>query len=603
MASKSQRSLSFPSPNSSPKIARSVISPPFFPAGSFIHDYPNGQLDFVQSRVKSSDLSLVLFYAPWSADCQHSRRVYEQTAHLHHRNVYFAAVNCWQPGGECRAQYPKIHEWPVAMAYFQTGLAVPYTGRWSTASLLRFVRSLQQPLQRVTDNDGVLRLMMSHDAVVMAFFGDIESDGGRTYETFYTTAIKWLERDPFQSVAFAVVTGAATQHFGVVDTRPLLRVYQWNGTVEHALSDGVTHTKMTTWINAQMIRISSWVQPPGSKAATLAEHFARGPVLVLFTPRNAIGELAAGNDAYDMLRQVGLDYANCASVNQPWIAEMSRVYMSHVRAENRGGHARFVRECERMRDEAEAVRRMEAKCLASLERFDRRRQTTHEKHVVSLVFGNVVNSSARLPSGVRPPCARANVCNAGERVCIADGCDAQQSCVMAAHGEDEAEDAACNAKRTVRTETDGAFVTSMLGANGDEDERSPWNLRRAAVRKRCELHLAGQQLDAFPRVQFFDVAAGETEFERIAEMGCGSSPNRTLSFLAVDSSLFHVFAEQLGVDVLKKVGQTAAVIVDHEVRVVVNEEFNFVFNICAKLRYSSRPHSCLRITWPSRPTV
>lgn len=550
----------------SPKLARLTTAPAFFPGDSLVHDFPAGNLDAVQNRVKASDISLVLFYAPWSADCQHARTSYEQIARLYNRHVYFAAVNCWQPGGECRAQYAKIHEWPVAMAYYQTGLAVPYTGRWSAASLLRFVRALQRPLQRVYDNEGMLGLMMSHDAVIVAFLADIEA--GTAYELFYTTAVKWLERDPFQSVAFAVVTGApAVGSFGVCALQPLLRVYRWNGTVDHAIDDGWTAARMHGWLTAQMIRVSAWLQPPGTKASTMAPHMQRGPVLMLFTPRNAVAPMPAPNDAYDMLRQIGVDYNNCAGVHQPWIAEMSRVYITHVRAENLRSHAKFVAQCSRLRDEES---RAEAHCFADdggpgegvrRSAADREQQQHPQQHVASIVFGNVVNSSSKLPGSAAALLKHCSTIGPHKASEMCDGAP-QQTCAKRLPAQDAS---LYSESRTVPVSpNDSATMhTSML--DGDHDERAPLNLQRQRTRMMCALHAAGEQLADFPRAQFFAVADEWQNFRRIAELGC--LRNRTLSFVAVDSALYHVYAERLGVDVLRAANQTAAVIVDHEVRI------------------------------------
>lgn len=191
----------------------------------------------------------------------------------------------------------QIHDWPVAMAYLKSGLAIPYTGRWSVASLTKFVRALMHPLHRVIDNEDMLRLMMSHDAVVVAFL-DVDQYAD-DYAAFYSTAVKWLEQDPFQSVAFAVVTGASTASFGV--HRPLVRTYLWNGTMEYDTQNVWTQPKLATWINQQIIRISVWLNPPGVKASTLAPHLKNGPVLLLFTPRNM--DSTKSIDAYDMVSE------------------------------------------------------------------------------------------------------------------------------------------------------------------------------------------------------------------------------------------------------------------------------------------------------------
>lgn len=183
------------------------------------------------------------------------------------------------------------------MAYMKSGLAVPYTGRWSVPSLTRFVQSLAHPLHRVVDNEDMLRLMMSHDAVIVAFL-DV-NQYAEDYAAFYSTAIKWLEHDPFQTVAFAVVSGAASAATFDVQHLPLVRAYLWNGTMEYESPNVWTQPKLVGWISKQIVRVSAWLHLPGTKANTLAPYLQRGPVLVLFTPRSM--DVATSIDAYDMV--------------------------------------------------------------------------------------------------------------------------------------------------------------------------------------------------------------------------------------------------------------------------------------------------------------
>lgn len=81
---------------------------PFFAAGSLVEDWPSGDLFKAQAKVTLSELSFVLFYAPWSAESQHARDPYDFAAKLFYRQAYFAAINCWHPVGECRQQYTKV---------------------------------------------------------------------------------------------------------------------------------------------------------------------------------------------------------------------------------------------------------------------------------------------------------------------------------------------------------------------------------------------------------------------------------------------------------------------------------------------------------------
>lgn len=59
----------------------------------------------------------------------------------------------------------------------------------------------------------------------------------------------------------------------------------------------------------------------------------------------------------------------------------------------------------------------------------------------------------------------------------------------------------------------------------------------------------------------------QANFDLIAGMSCNT--NKSLSFLVVDSVHYHAFAERLGIDVLASANKTIAVIMDHDVCVVV----------------------------------
>lgn len=90
------------------KTSKIAASKPFFPKFSLVTDYPDGRLSVAQSEVALSDLSFVLFYAPWCAESQYARASYEYVAGIFDQEAHFSAINCWQPGGECRAQYTKV---------------------------------------------------------------------------------------------------------------------------------------------------------------------------------------------------------------------------------------------------------------------------------------------------------------------------------------------------------------------------------------------------------------------------------------------------------------------------------------------------------------
>lgn len=278
-----------PENNSHPPDVR-----PFFPPGSFVKDYPDGELFIVQNKVTLSDLSFCLFYAPWSAESQYARAPYEFVAKLFYKEATFSAINCWQPGGECKQQYAKVTSWPVLMAYNQNNVAIPYNGQWNEAALTKFVLSLIRPLQRVHQPDDLLTMIHNHDAVVVAFVD--MSTSASFYNIYMQAAMKWLERDPYRDIAFGVVTGEAIYSFGV-ERQPSLRLYLWNDTIEYE-HNLWKPSLLRKWIDKNAYKVSHWLSPPGTKSSEFRPFLEKGPVLVLFTPRNLY---EASNDAYAMV--------------------------------------------------------------------------------------------------------------------------------------------------------------------------------------------------------------------------------------------------------------------------------------------------------------
>lgn len=244
-----------------------------------------------------------MFYAPWSADSQHARPVLETVSHLFYREADFMAINCWQPDGECRHQYKKVMSWPVLMAYTRNNIAVPYNGQWTETALARFVYLMLKPIHRIDKPEELLAILHNHDAVIVLF---VNMENSYTFhKIFYQTAIKWLERDPYGDLAFAVVTGQSMAMFGVVNDRdPTLRLYLWNKTIEY--EDDVWKASLIhRWIDQKRYQLTHWLSPPGSRSREFDAFVRKGPVLLLFTPRNLYD---FSSDAYAMVNILKLNW-------------------------------------------------------------------------------------------------------------------------------------------------------------------------------------------------------------------------------------------------------------------------------------------------------
>ena len=85
--------------------------------------------------------------------------------------VYFAAVNCWHPTGECRRHFAKVQQFPVLIAYpALRGKGVQYRGIRKAAHMARFLQIALRPLERVEAASDVLSLMASHDVRALTYY-------------------------------------------------------------------------------------------------------------------------------------------------------------------------------------------------------------------------------------------------------------------------------------------------------------------------------------------------------------------------------------------------------------------------------------------------
>lgn len=508
--------------NNSPKISRPVAPNPFFTRGSLIEDYYYGHLSAAQAKVGLSELSFVFYYAPWSQESRHARAAYEHVSRFFYKEAYFAAINCWQPGSECRHQYSKITQWPILMAYQRSGFGIQYQKNlWTDASLTKFITALLNPFERLTTPDELMEMMSSRDCVIVAFL-DVETYP-RHYKSFQRTTLKFLERDPFNEVGFGVVLGETATEFGVTRI-PAIRAYLWNETVEYEGNATWASRELLQWIHDHIQQVAIHLSPPGTKSTSIAPYVKQGPVLIVFTPRNFYFDFM---DSYVMLRQLGMEYYNCK--NDEWVREVAHDYLFQRRKENREDYHEFKEQCGEMMQKYQSSQ----KCTSS---------------VSTVSYINVLNSSKNFESKFRKV---DSFCEVDElKVPKAENCEcATETCATSAHLN--------YAKYTYDANKQSEqYKTSML--DNSDDEMSPESINKYNFRRRCELLMQAEQKSE----TYFIDDPDSHPLELISGLACKF--NKTFTIISMDSNNFHSFAERLGVDILEIENKTAAMIMDQE---------------------------------------
>ncbi|KAJ8979979.1 hypothetical protein NQ317_013728 [Molorchus minor] len=277
------------------KVTQPPAAYPFFSKDSIVTDWYRGEISKAIEQAKSSDIAFVMFYAPWDADSQHARKEFEETAQYMQDFVKFSAVNCWQPNSECRNQYNKVYRWPVLIAYPSHGRGIQYNGPISVPYMIVFLKRLCHPFLRFSNET----LWQAGDAYLVAHLSALP--GSIDFAVFYTTALKYLERDPVQSVTFFVNPQTVQE--------PLLHLHLWNETLIYpSLDHEWGPDEILQWVFENLHKVTSWVAPTGSKSTLLSKSLQPGPALILFTPNNP---LHLHTDYYNMLQEIGYEYFNC----------------------------------------------------------------------------------------------------------------------------------------------------------------------------------------------------------------------------------------------------------------------------------------------------
>ncbi|XP_069692379.1 thioredoxin domain-containing protein 11 [Periplaneta americana] len=544
--------------NAPPKISKSPSPVPFFPRTSLVADFYHGQLSPAFERVSESDVSFVMYYAPWDAESQATRAQFKTVAQYYYKQVYFAAINCWQPHSECRQQFSKVQQFPVLIVYTQHNKGIQYKGVREAAHMIRFLQFVLRPLERINNIADIIKLMDVYDALVVGCFDFAGNIGGPGYYTFYSTALKFLERDPHREVGFAVVTNMETGRQLGIEMTPTVRIYMWNETLQYSHYAEYAPDVLVKWIAANTHQISVWVSPPGVKSLTLAPYVEDGSVLILFTPRNPLQDQ---NHNYNMLREIGLEYYNCD--NNPWVFNIAN-HLANQRAELKKKYSELEAECLLWKEQRRSDQDIPPIQVVGSQwtngsccngRTRKKLCSICERHSAEL--HDKLDDTAHL--NVPRKCKKNDVISPSSHLKYGPFTESHHEYYVC-----------CKHDNTLSQSSETArFQTSLLTGLGDE--RSAASLQEASSLERCR-RLRRARVIHHP---IFPHPAYHRKSPRHFT-GLACSTNKTMSLIAMDSLQFHQFAEGLGIDVLARRDKTAVVIFNvlQESSYVLDTEFS-----------------------------
>ncbi|XP_015111249.1 thioredoxin domain-containing protein 11 [Diachasma alloeum] len=523
--------------NAAPRISKPPPARPFFNENSVIIDFYKGQVSAMIERASDSDLSFIMYYAPWDAESQIVREEFEIVAQQYHSQMFFSAINCWHPGSECRAQYPKIQSYPVLILYPLRGTGVQYRGIPTAPYMLRFLANYLHPLSRISTQEDLTRLLIPHELVLVGFFNFTGLPSSPGYQDFYKLSLRFLEKDPNREIKFAVVTSPGASAGFSISSFPSASLHLWNESLIYPSDRIWSCESLLQWLERSIHRVSQWLQPPGVKSVTLAPYLNAGPVLFLFIPRNP---LHPTNYNYKLLQEVALEYHNCD--NLYWTNALIQ-HLQRERHQSQLGHQESIQKCSELLSKSQEN---------SIPLSISLQQWVNDSCCAKIFMNKCLLCRDRGPEDVcsTPPRHLHEICSQKDvfKVMNEKDFDRHFCCDGDPRGSQT------SSRSPGAAAGDRRYLSSMI--TGENDPKSPENLRKLILRENCKYLMIG---DKYQPPVFPVSLEGDVEVKLRASACSG---NRSLSFVAIDSLNYFHFAEGLGIDLMRMENRTAVVILD-----------------------------------------
>ncbi|XP_028027181.1 uncharacterized protein LOC114240723 [Bombyx mandarina] len=546
--------------NTSTKVSKHPQAYKFFGPESVVTDWYKGELSSAINKVNNVDVSFVMYYAPWDAESQYVRGEFEKTAMVLKDRVHFAAINCWNPGSECRLLHNKIPSWPILIVYTVNTKGIFYKGPKDTYSMLNFLELIMKPLKRVSSTQDLINLLSMCDAVAVGYTP--LADTSKYYNIWYNVALKIREYDTVGEICFAAVTSEDLSADLGVDIVPNARLMLWNDTKEYISEDANiqvwNESSLMNWVLENFAQPVARIIPMWKKSFSFGRYVDGNPILILFTPMNPLYEQ---QPSYALLREVAMEYYNCNNRNYSgsWTTELIKLqHIQRILYQQKN----FTKFCE----EYKFKRR-----LTKSNSYHRKDIQSHNyKYPWTNTTQNPQRGNAFSFLGKRG-LDITKAANSGDdhhlfsslgmlHECSPSMMSTADKSFYGTHEQCQSNEDIFNCDEEIDENLE-RVPTSMLP--DEDDPLSPENLVQDNVKHFCRLMKFANGHS--PPLYFSMDPEEERNVTRIEGMSCAN--NFSLYILAVDSIRNHHFAESLGVNITNKKDMTSAVILDSKVHI------------------------------------
>ncbi|XP_042905850.1 thioredoxin domain-containing protein 11 [Parasteatoda tepidariorum] len=533
----------------------------FFEPPSLVTDFYTGNFKNLYALISEKDVSLIIYYAPWDATSMQAKEEVETVARFYHNEVFFAAINCWWPEGECRKKFT-IHSYPIVLVNVHEFGLIRYEGPVISTYIISFLDYVLSPLVPLHHYGELLDLLTKHEGVLVAYLEFKDGSYPDGYKQFYYASLNSLTADPYRRICFAVVTNRrdATN----LKLKSVLQLFLWNST-EIYNETSIEHAEVIKWAYSKLQLVTQWVSPPGAKSTALSEKIEKNPTVILFTPRNL---LLDHSPYYNLFKEVALDYSNCEKTGFIESLVHRMVLQRHIMQEE---FSKSLKKCHKNDTKTHpniCSRRPDLCDLTCCQNanFNLKFNTSCSCRVcLHHVVKNVEEMKlSECENTLHLILKKFNIKELGKfKQCrdmeVSFPVKFGQYKQLSFHCEDGSKDSVKLSRKQI-TEKEIAELKDDLILTMIQN-----NEKRLCHRLRYALNYSELNFPNFPASS--DRSSWLSNFT-----GLGCRTNRSLTFIAMDTVLFHSFAENLGIDVSNNLHQTTAVIIESA------QESQFVLN-------------------------
>ncbi|XP_042196882.1 thioredoxin domain-containing protein 11 isoform X2 [Callorhinchus milii] len=287
------------------------MAPPpvrFFSHNSPVIDLYMGQLDHMERYCHMSEVTFVMFYAPWCGESISVRGEIEQIARKLWDQVLFLAINCWWHQGKCRKQMNMFY-YPVIHLYHRRFGPIEYKGPLTAPYIQKFIRQVMSPLQYIPTQATLLDFLSHYEPGILGYFEFNASPQPPGYLTLYISALHALKSDYQGTIRFGVITSKkVAEEISVTNPGTIYMHRHFNSSLVFPHDLNFTAVNLYTWAFENRETFIRWLRPHGGKSLLLNNELKKGPALLLFLPFNPLHE---SQPLMDEIKEVAFQYHNC----------------------------------------------------------------------------------------------------------------------------------------------------------------------------------------------------------------------------------------------------------------------------------------------------